>query len=58
MNEKQTRPEHWYRQYFGECPVCGSDKSYRERVYGKRPVKIEDRIAYLSDSETYDSCMR
>ena len=47
---------HWYRLYLGSCPVCGSDKSYRERVYGKRPEKLEDRVVYLSDTETYDWC--
>lgn len=48
--------KHWYRVYLGECPVCGSDKSYRERVYGKRPAKSEDRYVLLKDTETFDWC--
>ena len=48
---------HWYRIHLGECPVCGSDQSYRERVYGERPEKNEDRYVYRPDSQTYDHCM-
>jgi hypothetical protein len=43
--------------YVGECPVCGSDKSSRERVYGERPKDLEERYVYMSDFETYDHCM-
>lgn len=57
QQKRRKHEPHWYRQYIGECPVCGRDKSYRERVYGKRPEKLEDRIVYLADSQTYDHCM-
>jgi hypothetical protein len=53
---KQHKP-HWYRLHIGECPVCGRDKSFRERVYGKKPKKREDRIVWLSDTYTYDHCL-
>lgn len=33
---RKHRP-HWYRLFVGECPVCGHDRSYRVRVYGRRP---------------------
>lgn len=49
---------YWYRFYFGECPVCGRCKSYKERVYGPKPKDVKDRIKYLSDSQTYDNCLR
>ena len=52
---KNIRP-HWYKQYLGACPVCGSDKSYRERVYGEKPTKPEDCYEYMSDGECYDWC--
>ncbi len=53
---KMKHRKHWYRQYFGCCPVCGRDKSYKERVYGKRPG-IKKRWIHLSDFETYDHCV-
>jgi hypothetical protein len=58
MRTRKRRPrKHWYRLYFGECPVCGRDKSYRERVYGKRPRRRKDRIIYLNQTTTYDGCL-
>jgi DNA-binding helix-hairpin-helix protein with protein kinase domain len=47
---------HWYRLHLGECPVCGRDKSYRERVAGERPENRGDRIRWIPDTETYDWC--
>lgn len=47
---------HWYRTYVGECPICGRDKSSRERVPGQRPSDPAERYVYLSDHETYDYC--
>jgi hypothetical protein len=49
--------EHWYRQYVGECPVCGRDHSYRERVYGEKPKNPEEIYKQLSDFETYCGCL-
>jgi hypothetical protein len=48
---------YWYRIYFGSCPVCGADKTYRERVYGRRPRRLQDRYKELPDQETYDYCI-
>jgi hypothetical protein len=56
MNKKVKRP-HWYRLHVGECPVCGRDKSFRERVYGKKPRSQKKRYVYLPDVETYDDCL-
>lgn len=36
------------RHILGKCPVCGSDKSFREP---------KDRYEYLQDTITYDNCM-
>jgi hypothetical protein len=47
---------YWYRIYVGECPLCGRDKGFRERVYGTKPLDIENRYVYLKDVETYDRC--
>ena len=53
---KATRP-HWYRVYVGECPVCGRDKGYRERVYGTPPKDRGKRYVRLPDTTTYDHCL-
>ncbi len=55
--KKKATRKHWYRIYVGECPQCGRDKSYRERVYGERPPDAQ-RYVHMPDSETYDHCLR
>lgn len=57
QRSNQMTRKHWYRLHIGECPVCGSEQSYRVRVYGRKPKRPEARIVYLSHSETYDQCM-
>ncbi len=46
--------KHWYRIHIRECLVCGGDGSYRERVYGKRPKRLE--LVYLQEPY-YDQCL-
>jgi len=48
---------HWYRMYVGECPQCGRDASYRERVYGKRPQCRNSRYINLSLVAGYCGCL-
>lgn len=55
--KKQIKKKYWYRQYIGECPVCGRDHSYKERVYGEKPKEDKDRYVYLSQFETFDHCI-
>jgi hypothetical protein len=55
--KRRKHRTHWYRQYVGECPVCGRDKSYRERVYGKPPKDPRKRYVQLSPTECYDHCL-
>jgi hypothetical protein len=55
-NAKKQR-QYWYRMHVGECCVCGSNASFRERVYGKRPKSKLKRYKYLTDSYTYDHCV-
>jgi hypothetical protein len=55
--KRKPLPEHWYKIYVGECPVCGRDQGSRERVYGKPPTHRKDRYVYLPDSQTYDGCL-
>ena len=54
---KKKKQKYWYRQYVGECPVCGRLASYSERVYGKRPKLYKDRVKWLSDTATYCGCV-
>jgi hypothetical protein len=53
---KKKKKPHWYRMYIGECPVCGSDKSYRVRVFGRKPK--DHRKRYVQLKQTYDGCMQ
>ena len=54
--KKKPVPRHWYLRYVGECPVCGRDKGYRERVYGDKPKDKRKCVVYLPDTVTYDHC--
>jgi hypothetical protein len=54
VTRKQT---YWYRFWIGECPVCGRDKSYKERVAGPKTRNSSERYKYLAHSQTYDHCL-
>jgi hypothetical protein len=55
----RRRRRHWYRIYVGECPLCGADSGYKERVYGRPPGKwSKKRVVYLPATQTYDYCDR
>jgi hypothetical protein len=47
---------HWYKFYFGECPVCGKDKSYKQRMYSKKPKDPTKRYVHMPYNQTYDGC--
>lgn len=49
--------KYWYRQYIGECPVCGDWKGYKERVYGKKPKNPNKIYIQIPDTSTYDNCL-
>lgn len=49
---------YWTKMHIGECPVCGKDRSRKERVYDKPPpTDPNDRIVQLTDFETYCGCL-
>jgi hypothetical protein len=52
--ERRSYRPHWYFIYEESCPVCGHTRIYRERRYGSRPERWEDRhdIDYMA----YDWC--
>lgn len=54
--EEVVKGKYWYKIYVGECPVCGRDASYRERVYGEPPSNKEDRYIHLPGTQTYCGC--
>lgn len=54
--KRKPPPPHWYKYYWGECPICGRDKSYKERVYGEKPKDINERHVVIPDNYTYDWC--
>lgn len=45
--------QHWYKIIYVICPVCAKDKTYRVRVYGKRPKSYTKRHAIEVE---YDYC--
>lgn len=44
---------HWYKWHEEECPLCGSGKSWKERVYGTKPKDASKRYQY---EHIYDYC--
>lgn len=56
QKEHGKNKRHWYKMYIGECPVCGANKSYRVRIYGRKPRSVAKRYVQLSNQETYDWC--
>lgn len=50
------KKSYWYKYYYGECPLCGRDYSYKERMYTKKPKDKKDRVVYLSDTFSYCGC--
>ena len=55
--KQKKKCKYWYRQYYGECPMCGKDYSYRERVYGEKPKDTTKIYIMMSNIDTYDYCM-
>jgi hypothetical protein len=55
--KKKQQEKHWYRMYYGECPVCGRLDSYRERVYGEKPKDPKEIYKQVSDKDCYDYCV-
>lgn len=55
---KKIRKPYWVKRYIGECPPCGKDMSYSERIYdAPKPVDLGDRQVHLSGQECYCGCM-
>ena len=53
----KTIKQHWYRTFVGECPVCGKNASYKERIYGPKPLNFTKRYVTLDNTVTYDFCL-
>lgn len=47
---------YWYKYFWGNCPVCGKDKSYKKRQYTPKPERATDRHEVLSEAVCYDWC--
>ena len=56
MVKTKKGKEYWYKRYVGECPLCGRDASYVERVYGKKPTNKKKVYIQMSYQETYCGC--
>ena len=47
----------WYKFYWGECPVCGNDASYKIFIKDSpKPKEYKDRWFTISQMEAYDDC--
>jgi len=53
----KVKQKYWYKQYVGECPVCGRNQGYKIRVNGKKPKNLKKVYIQLSHLETYDHCL-
>jgi hypothetical protein len=47
--------KYWYFITTHSCPVCGGEKHYRERRYGKKPKQWDKR--HRLDFNAYDYCL-
>ncbi len=50
---KAGETRHWYYITEEYCPVCNTDQTERERIYGPRPANFWDRHWAV---ESYDGC--
>ncbi len=54
---RKRQAPHWYRMHVGECPICGRERGYRERVQGTPPRDRRQRYRQMPDQETYCGCL-
>lgn len=57
IKKKKQQNKHWYKMYYGECPVCGRQTKYKERIYGKKPKDLKEIYKQISQTESYDYCL-
>jgi hypothetical protein len=57
METIKKKKKYWYRFTWGSCPQCGRDKSYKERIYGRKPKSLKKRHLHMSDYQAYDYCI-
>jgi hypothetical protein len=38
--------KYWYFRHIKECALCGADRSYRERRYGRKPKDHMKRSSF------------
>lgn len=50
---KQRTKAHWYFITVFYCPLCGHERTYRERRYGRRPKSYAARHRMIED---WDGC--
>jgi len=42
----ESGKKYWYKTIYADCPVCGYEKIYRERMYTPKPKERHKRISY------------
>ena len=53
MDEVKVKKEYWYSFYTVSCPVCGSERTDKQREYSKKPSDYWERHEL---KEYYDWC--
>ncbi len=47
VKNRFMKKKYWYKFFIEECPMCGRNSQWKERIYGKpRPIKKEDRYKF------------
>lgn len=46
--------KYWYKFTYTGCPICGQGKTYKERMYTKKPRQLG--LRYSWDETYYDYC--
>lgn len=54
LKAARSLPTHWYHTSIHSCPVCGSQKVFKTRMFTPRPAAYMDRHVSV---EVYDGCL-
>ena len=51
------KKKYWYRHHVGECPVCGQDMGWKEKIYGEKPKDLKKVFVQLTIKESFNHCI-
>ena len=53
---RSPKGPYWFKQYVGECPLCGCNMGYKEKVRGVKPKDLSEVYIPLSLKDSYCGC--